>query len=274
MAAAGIANKVVLITGASGNIGSSAAEAFARAGAKLALTGRNSDKLSNTSKRCQAAGASASDIFTVTGDITNSDDVTNIVNKTVDKFGGIDILVNSAGIVKPGVFLTAKMDDFDELFNTNLFGIYSVCKAASPHIIARKGCIINVSSYTGIRPVYAYFVYGMVEAALDQFTKALALEMGPKGVRVNSVNPGAVKGGDFWTRPGAPMEKSKDNLEQIQEGMKKMYPLRRLTEATDVADAILFLASDSASFIHGVILPVDGGKVLTSKACLDDKAQF
>lgn len=111
----------------------------------------------------------------------------------------------------------------------------------------------------------------MAGACVDQLTRALALELGPKGVRVNSVNPGVVKDSEAWTRPGAPMATAKPGQwEKSLEYQKKLYPMNRLTEVDDVTKAIVFLASDNASFVNGVVLPVDGGKVLTSKP-VDDK---
>lgn len=273
MAHTGIKDKIVLITGASGSIGGAVAEEFARQGARLALTGRSQEKLDATRARCVAAGATADQVFTVTGDVTKPDEVQAVVEQTVANMGGLDMLINTAGIIKYGLFITTKMEDYDQIFKTNFRGVFLMCKHAVPHLVKSKGCIVNLSSYAGIRPAYAYFAYALAEAALDQFTRSLALEVGPKGVRVNSVNPGVVRGTDFWTGDGAPFAKKKATVEQIQEGLQKMYPLQRLAEKSDVTNAITFLCSNEASFIHGITLPVDGGKILTSKACVDDKPQ-
>jgi len=263
---ANLTDKVVLITGASGSIGRGTAVAFAKEGCKLALTGRDQARLDETAKSCREAGAKPNAIFVITGDATNPDDAKNIVDGTVQKFGRLDVLVNGAGIIRPGVFLTTKMTDYDDIFNTNLKSVFIMCKAAMSALVESKGAIVNVSSFTGIRPCFVYFAYSMCGATIDMLTRGLALELGPKGVRVNSVNPGVVKDSDAWKRPGAPMAAAKPGQwEKSLEYQKNLYPLDRLTTVEDVAKAIVFLASDNASFINGVILPVDGGKILTSK---------
>merc|ERR1712150_83585 len=155
---------------------------------------------------------------------------------------------------------------YDQIFKTNLTGPFLVTKFVVPHLIERKGAIINVSSFTGIRPDFSYFAYAMAQSGVDQLTRALALELGPKGVRVNSVNPGVLKDSDFWTRQDAPMAgKSEEQIVEVQEKIKMAYPMKRLGECKDVASAIAFLCSEQSSFVHGVCLPVDGGKILTSK---------
>ena len=206
-------------------------------------------------------------MYTQTGDATKEEDARNIVDGAVKKFGQLDSLVNAAGILRPGVFLNTKMVDYDALFQTNLRSVFMMCKAAMGKLIDSKGSIVNVSSYTGLRPCYAYFAHSMVAACVDQLTRALALELGPKGVRVNSVNPGGVRGSEGWSRPGAPLAAaSPEKVAHLQDGHKKLYPLGRLAEVDDVANCIVFLASEKASFVHGVCLPVDGGKIITSKA--------
>lgn len=274
MALMGISGKIVLITGASGSIGSAIAVSLAKLGTKLALTGRDMTKLTATAESCKKEANSPDHMLVVTGDLMNKDDVKNIVDKTVEKFGGIDILINCAGVVKPGMFLTMNLDDYETTYKTNLRGIFLICKYAMPHIVKSKGNIVNISSFAGIRPIYAFFSYGMFEACLDHLTRCLALELGPKGVRVNSVNPGVIKGTDFWTRKGAPFASQADNIEKIEEGMKKMYPMKRLGEVNDVVNAVTFLISDNASFINGAFLPVDGGKVHSSKLATPDPGQY
>ncbi|KAK2140012.1 hypothetical protein LSH36_1517g00033 [Paralvinella palmiformis] len=216
------------IPGASGSIGSATAVEFARQGATLALTGRDQLKLNATARRCRKAGATQQQICVVTGDISDEDDIRRIIEKTVDAFGGIDVLVNCAGIIRSGDLLTTKLSDYDAIFKTNVKGTFLVCQYARPHLLERK-------------------------------------ELGPKGVRVNSVNPGVVKDTALWTREGAPFSQDPDTAEKIQNQLPEIYPLRRISEVKDVVNAILFLSSGKASYIHGIALPVDGGKILTSK---------
>lgn len=142
-------DKVVLITGASGSIGRGTALAFAKEGCKLALTGRDQERLDATSKACQEAGVTADRILVVTGDATKADDAKKIVDSAVEKFGALNVLVNTAGVIRPGVFLNTKMTDYDDVFNTNLRSVFVMCKAAMKPLEASKGAIVNVSSFTG-----------------------------------------------------------------------------------------------------------------------------
>lgn len=262
--------KVVLITGASGSLGRGVAVAFAKEGWKVSLNGRDETRLKETAKQCQAAGLSADHVHTVIGDVTKAEDTKRIVDSTVEKLGQLDCLINGAGILRAGVFLNTKMTDYDAIFNTNLRSVFLMCKAAMGKLIDTKGSIINISSFTGSRPCYAYFAYSMAASCVDQLTKALALELGPKGVRVNAVCPGSVRDTEVWSRQGAPLASAPpEKVAHVQEGQRKLYPLGRLAEVDDVVNCIMFLASDKASYVHGVCLPVDGGKILTSKPVVD-----
>ncbi len=142
-------DKVVLITGASGSIGSGAALAFAKEGCKLALTGRDQGRLDATAKACQDAGVAADRIYVITGDATEPEDAKKIVDGTVEKLGSLDVLINTAGVIRPGVFLNTKMNDYDDVFNTNLRSVFVMCKAAMKPLEESKGSIVNVSSFTG-----------------------------------------------------------------------------------------------------------------------------
>lgn len=268
----GVTDKNILITGASGSIGSKTAEVLARMGANLSLTGRNQDKLNKTAEACKAAGAKK--VHIIIADVTNLDDVKNMVESTIKELGSIDILINSAAIIRPGLFITTPLATYDDIYQTNLRGFFALLKLAVPHLISSKGRILNVSSYLGNRPSYLNFSFGLYQAVLDQFMRALALEIGPQGVRVNAVSPGLVSDSDFYTKPGAPLAKTKpEQVAKMREAYKQMYPLRRLAEIKDVTSAIAFMCSDQSQFMHGVVMPVDGGKVLTSKAAVDDKPQ-
>ena len=179
----------------------------------------------------------------------------NIVDKTIEKFGQIDILVNSAGIIKSGPFETSSVANFDELMNINVRSVVVLTQLCIPHLKKTKGSVVNVSSVNGIRSFANVGYYCMSKAAVDMFTKCLALELAPDGVRVNAVNPGVVVT-NIHKRGGMDDEQYRGFLERA----KQTHPLGRPGETEEVANAITFLASKQASFMTGNLTPVDGGR--------------
>ena len=252
-----LCNKVVLITGASSGIGEGTAIEFARHGCRLALTGRKMANLEKASMHCEGAGLPRDKILLLCADITNESDIVALVRKVISFFGQLDILINNAGILSDSN-LTEKFDKekFDQTMRTNLQGPLLLCKEAVPHLIKTKGNIINVSSISGMRPMSGVLFYAMSKAALNQMTQILAVELAPKGVRVNSVNPGIIKT-DMHLRSGFSQQQYARYLEE----QKILNPIGRYGEVEDVAQAIVYLASDAASFISGILMPIDGGRI-------------
>lgn len=248
--------KVVLITGSSSGIGACTAFEFAKQNANLSLTGRNEDNLKSVAKKCIHLGAQ--DVIYTVADLTIEEDIKNLVTNTVQGFKSktINVLVNSAGIYETDCLLNASEEKFDRIFQTNLKSIYSLTHLAVPFLIQSKGNIVNVSSYSGIRSVPWSLSYSMSKASLDQFTKCTALELASKGVRVNSVNPGATLTG-IQKKSGI---MTQEKMDEFVERCRKTHPLGRPGYPEDIANAILFLASEKSSFITGVVLPIDGGK--------------
>jgi NAD(P)-dependent dehydrogenase (short-subunit alcohol dehydrogenase family) len=251
--------RVVLVTGASSGIGEATAVIFAQLNAQVSLTGRNEQNLEETVKKCVSAGAKAENIFTVAGDLTNQEDVERIVNATIAKFGKLDVLVNNAGIVVFGDVIDAPVDDYDKVMNINVRSIIALTKAFLPHIIAAKGTIVNVSSVNGICAFPSLTYYCMSKAALDQFTKCLALEMAPNGVRVNAVNPGVIVTN---IQRNAGMEDKE--IDAFIEHSKTTHALGRVGTIEEVAKSIAFLASDASSYTTGQLLKVEGGRAIIS----------
>lgn len=179
------AGKVVLVTGASSGIGAQAAKKFAALGASLSLTGR---KLENLEKIAAECGGQKP--FVVSGDITKPEDTKKIMEETIKKFGRLDVLVNNAGIIETGTIENTSLEQYDRVMNTNIRSIYDLTMHAVPHLIKTEGSIVNVSSVNGIRSFPGVLAYNLSKAAVDQFTRCVALELAPKKVRVNSVNPG------------------------------------------------------------------------------------
>ncbi|KAI5633700.1 enoyl-(Acyl carrier protein) reductase domain-containing protein [Phthorimaea operculella] len=242
------AGKVVLVTGASSGIGAETAIEFAKAGAHVALTGRNEQNLQAVAAKCPSS-------LIIVADMNKEQDVENIIKSVIDRFEKLDVLVNNAGILESGTIENTSLDQYDRVMNTNVRGPYHLTMLAAPHLIKTKGSIVNVSSVTGMRSFPNVLAYCMSKAALDQFTRCVALELAPKSVRVNAVNPGVIATGIHM--------KSSMNEQQYEEFLKhcaNTHALGRPGEAKEVASVILFLASDAASNITGATLPVDGGR--------------
>lgn len=242
--------KVVLITGASSGIGRATAYRLAKQGALLTLSGRNVENLQAVAEEIGIDKA-----FIASGDITKETDTIDILNKTIDKFGKLDVLINNAGILETGTIETTSLGQYDRIMNTNVRSMYHLTSLAVPHLIKTKGNIVNVSSVNGIRSFPGVLAYCISKTAVDQFTRCVALELAPKNVRCNSVNPG-VTITNLHRRGGMDV----DAYAKFLEHSKTTHAMGRPGEATEIADAISFLASDAASFITGANLPVDGGR--------------
>ncbi|XP_071954898.1 3-oxoacyl-[acyl-carrier-protein] reductase FabG-like [Antedon mediterranea] len=244
--------KVALITGASSGIGAATSVLFAKLGAKLVLNGRQVENLEKTGKDCEKHGAKP---LIVPGDVTKEADNVALIQKAVEHFGKLDILVNNAGILALGTIETTSLQDFDHMMNTNVRSVFHLTSLAVPHLTKTQGNIVNVSSVNGLRSFPGVLAYCVSKSAVDQMTHCVALEMAPKKVRVNCVNPGVIVT-ELQKRGGLNEEAYAAFLEKS----KTTHALGRAGEADEVANAIAFLASDSASFITGVTLPVDGGR--------------
>lgn len=245
-------SKIVLITGASSGIGAATAIHFSKLGAKLALTGRNLVNLQHVADQCEQSFSLKP--FLVTGDLTNEDDTKRILNSTISHYNQLDVLVNNAGILESGSIESTSLDQYDRIMNANVRSIYHLTMLAVPHLIKTKGNIVNVSSVNGVRSFANVLAYCMSKSAVDQFTRCVALELAPKGVRVNSVNPGVVET-NILTRQGM----SKEDYASFLEKTKVTHALGRPGTPEEVAKAIAFLAGD-ASFSTGNSLLVDGGR--------------
>ncbi|XP_043481223.1 3-oxoacyl-[acyl-carrier-protein] reductase FabG-like [Leptopilina heterotoma] len=242
--------KVVLITGASSGIGAATAILMSELGASLALTGRNLNNLQDVANKCKDPKP-----FIITGEITNENDVKNILDSTITHYGKLDVLINNAGTLESGSIENTSLEQYDRVFNTNVRSIYQLTMLAVPHLIQTKGNIVNVSSVNGIRSFPGVLSYCMSKSAVDQLTRCVALELASKQVRVNSVNPG-VTVTQLHKRSGM----TDDELKNFFEKSKATHALGRAGDVTEVAKSIAFLASDDASFITGENLPVDGGR--------------
>ncbi|CAB0005524.1 unnamed protein product [Nesidiocoris tenuis] len=245
--------KVVLVTGASSGIGAETARQFASLGASLAITGRNAENLQNVAKDC-----GQKNVLIVVGDVSVEEDAERIIRETIDKFGRLDVLVNNAGILENGGIKDTSLAQYDRIMAVNMRAVYHLTMLAVPHLIKTKGNIVNLSSVAGTRSFQNILSYCISKSALDQLTRCTALELAADGVRVNAVNPGVIST-PIFERAGMQDQAVKEYLE----GSKETHPLGRVGQPSEVANAIVFLASDRASFITGATLPIDGGRQLT-----------
>lgn len=247
--------KTVVITGATSGIGRSTAEAFAGAEANLVLVGRDEAAMTATSN---AAQAHQRRVATCLADVTDADSARRITQTALDSFGGIDVLVNAAGVIATGTVEQTTDETWDRMMAVNVTAPFRLMRAMAPHLAARKGAIVNVSSVNGLRAFAGVLAYCVSKAAVDQLTRCAALELAPLGVRVNAVNPG-VTVTNLHRRGGMGDEQYAAFLERS----KATHPLGRPGRPEEVASLILYLASESAEWMTGETIPIDGGRHLT-----------
>jgi NAD(P)-dependent dehydrogenase (short-subunit alcohol dehydrogenase family) len=246
------AGKVALVTGATSGIGQACAIAFAEAGAKVACVGRKTQALREVETKVRQAGSAA---LTIEADLSREHEAERVVQQTVAAFGGIDVLINAAGHISTGTIENTSGESWDEMMNVNVRAVFQLMQKASPSLIERRGSIVNVSSVTGLRAFPGVLAYCVSKAALDQLTRCAALELAPKGVRVNAVNPGVVVT-EIHKRGGMTEEAYAAFLEHS----KTTHPLGRVGRPEEIASLILYLASDQASWITGATYSIDGGR--------------
>ena len=247
--------KVALVTGASSGIGRAAAVKFAAEGARVALVARRADALAEVTREIKAKGGEGRIIV---ADVTREEEIERVVRETVAAFGGIDVLVNAAGIIANGTIENTRLADWDYMFNVNVRAPFYLIQRALPHLIERKGNVVNVSSVTGIRAFPNVLAYCASKAAVDQLTHCAALEVASKGVRINAVNPGVVV--TQLHRTGGMDEQA---YAKFLEHSQTTHPLGRVGQADEVAELIYFLASPRAGWITGASYSIDGGRAQT-----------
>ncbi|MDT7806911.1 MAG: hypothetical protein QOJ70_724 [Acidobacteriota bacterium] len=247
--------RVALVTGATSGIGRATALRLAREGARVALVGRDTEGLSAVAVAVRAEGVEA---LEVQADVMVEAHARRAVETVTETLGGLDVLINAAGIISNGTIENTPLSDWDAMMNVNLRSVFHLIQLSVPYLERRPGNVVNVSSVTGLRAFPGVLAYCVSKAGVDQLTRCAALELAAKGVRVNAVNPGVVVT-DIHRRGGMGEEKYVAFLEHS----KTTHPLGRVGAAEEVAELILFLASDRAAWITGATYSIDGGRAQT-----------
>ena len=234
--------KVAIVTGASSGIGAATSKALGAAGAKVVLVGRDGPRLAD-------AAAGVPEHFLLALDVTGDGAPATIVEHTLSAFGRIDVLVHSAGLFEPGPFDQLDAESLDRQWRTNVRAPLLLTQAALPHLDAGAS-VVFVSSIAGHVGFQDSTAYCATKGALELATRALALELSPRGIRVNAVAPGNIK---------TPMNEELRTTTDYEAVCNAATPAGRFGEADEIAATILFLASDAASYVHGASLLVDGG---------------
>ncbi|XP_069137923.1 uncharacterized oxidoreductase MexAM1_META1p0182-like [Argopecten irradians] len=247
--------KVAIITGGGSGFGRATALFFAKYGAKLVIADLNLAGAVAVAGECITKGLGGDDVIAVEANLTNANDRKKIIDKCINKFGRLDVLINNAGIGLFATLVNTPPDMYDALMDLNVKAQLYMTQLAVPHLKATKGNVVNLSSIASEEAISVCGVYGMTKAAMSMFTKTLALELARYGVRVNEVRPG-VAHTNFYVAGSGNSEAERKLLaaEVIT------HPMGRLVQPEEVANAIAFLASDMASYTTGNAIYVDGGR--------------
>jgi 3-oxoacyl-[acyl-carrier protein] reductase len=241
-----LAGKVALVTGGAQGIGRAIAFLLARNGADMAVSDINLEKAQDTAKEIEEAGRRA---MAIRVDVANSEEVERMVQTILERFGHIDILVNNAGIARDRLILRMTEEDWDAVLNVNLKGTFNCTKAVVKHMSRqRSGKIVSIASVVGEMGNAGQANYSASKAGVIGFTKTIAREFAQRGINANAIAPGYIETSMTDVLP----EKSKEEL-------KRLIPLDRLGRPEDVAEAVLFLVSETSSYITGEVLNVNGG---------------
>ena len=244
-----LTGKVAVVTGASSGLGQQFARALSEQGCDVAILARRKERLEEFSKELKQNGQ---DCLPVSCDVTDEESIKNAIKTVVDHFGKIDILVNNAGITKDGLMLRMKENDFDAVIDVNLKGTWNCMKHATKLMMKQKyGRIVSMSSVVGVMGNAGQVNYAASKSGIIGMTMSLAREVGSRGITVNAVAPGFIQ--------TAMTDVLSDD---IKEQMKSQIPLGTFGSVQDIANAVVFLASDEAKYITGQTLHVDGGMAM------------
>ena len=241
-------DKVSIITGGARGIGKAIALRLAKEGSHIAICDVNTEVLAAAHKEIQALGV---EVLSDMVDVTKTDDVKNFIQKTLDKFGKINILINNAGITRDGLLVRMNEADWDAVLNVNLKGTFNCTKAAAKVMMKqRSGKIVNIASIIGMTGNAGQANYAASKGGVIAFTKSVAKELAPRNINVNAIAPGFIE-----------TEMTAKLPEDVKQGIMKLVPMAKWGSAGDVADVAMFLVSDASAYITGQVVRVDGGMV-------------
>ena len=242
--------KTVLITGGSRGIGKAVAMKYAENGYKIIIN-YVSDKTDTEQLKKELLQAGAADILLIKADVSNSEDVKNMVKETIEKFEKIDVLVNNAGITKDNLLMRMSEEEFDKVIQINLKGTYLVTKEVTRYMMKKKkGSIVNLASVVGVAGNAGQCNYAASKAGIIGLTKSVAKELASRNIRANAVAPGFI-------------ETDMTNVlkDEIKENINSQIPLKRMGTAREVAELVYFLGEDASSYITAQVINVDGGMI-------------
>ncbi len=253
----GLNGRVALVTGGSKGIGRACATGLAMEGCRLAICARGTEALAQVAAELGAKGA---EVLTVAADLAEADSAARVVDAVMARFGRLDILVNNAGAIRGGDFLTTPAEEWASDWRLKVLGYVRLAQAVLPHMRVRRwGRIINIIGAAARNPAPTYMAGGIANAGLINFTRALADLAGPDQVLVTGVSPGATST-ERWDNLVAQQARAQGRKpEELRAELERRQPLGRIGRPEDVADLVVFLASERASFITGVAITVDGG---------------
>lgn len=248
----GLRDKVAIVTGGGRGIGRAIVEALAAEGVRVAIVDRDNVD------RAEALAAEIGNAAAFRADVALREDVDAMVEAVTRQFGQIDILVNNAGVASRKTILEDSFEDWDRVLRTNLYGCHHCAKAVAPAMVARgRGRILNISSIHGRVAKAGMGSYCTSKAAIDMFTKQLAVELAPHGVTVNAVAPGTIS-----TEMNLPLYRSREPADvALQQATLKKVPMGRIGEPSDIGRAVAFIASEMTPYLTGTVLYVDGGYI-------------
>ena len=249
------AQTVAMITGATSGIGRAVAKRFASSAAHTIIVGRDESALAEVEQEIHHAGGTS---LSLSVDVTNDDEMKRAFDAAIGSTGQLNVLVNAAGHISSGSIENTTLSAWDAMMNVNLRSVFHLMQLAVPHLSTTRGNIVNVSSVTGLRSFPGVLAYCVSKAGVDQLTRCAALELAPKGVRVNAVNPGVVVT-EIHKRGGM----SEEAYEKFLEHSKTTHPIGRVGNADEIAELVFYLASEKASWITGATYQIDGGRALT-----------
>ncbi len=242
-------HKIAIVTGSYGDIGEAISRELISNNMKVALLGRNADKLEEQKNKLKEGASEDIDVYRV--DVSNFEDFKSATNQIAKKWGQIDVLVNNAGITRDNIILRMTEQDWETVIDTNLKGTFNGCKLVSRYMIKQKyGKIINISSVVGQTGNKGQANYVASKSGIDGITKTLAKELGSRGININSISPGYIS------------TNMTENLsDEVKDNLLKSIPLNRFGNANEVSKLAIFLMSDNASYITGQVINIDGGMI-------------